>query len=182
MIRSRGDRSIPGEFADTAVPRRPAPQSRHHCRSSANCATIPSSDTTRNPYMMYQPMTRLGNLVTEHSDVFAVWVTVGYFEVEKAPDWNDPDTCKQRLARFGSGSAATTTDTDAAYDRRPRPLRPRLSRRLRARPGSRQRHRQHQAATRLLHHRPHHPRRLQAGRGPQRRPRHQSPPPHRVTP
>ncbi len=48
----------------------------------------PYSDTNRNPYMMYEPMSRLGNLVTDRSGVFAVWITVGYFEVEKAPDWN----------------------------------------------------------------------------------------------
>ena len=46
-------------------------------------------DSDRNPANMYQPMTRLGNLVTDRSGVFAVWITVGYFEVEKAPDWND---------------------------------------------------------------------------------------------
>ena len=37
--------------------------------------------------MKYQPMTRLGNLVTDRSGVFAIWITVGYFEVEKAPDF-----------------------------------------------------------------------------------------------
>jgi hypothetical protein len=35
--------------------------------------------------MMYQPMSRLGNLVTNRSGVYAVWITVGYFEVEPAP-------------------------------------------------------------------------------------------------
>ena len=45
--------------------------------------------------MMYEPMSRLGNLVTNRSGVYAVWITVGYFEVEKAPDWNDPDTTLQ---------------------------------------------------------------------------------------
>ncbi len=50
----------------------------------------PWADTNRNPYMMYQPMTRLGNLVTNRSGVFAIWITVGYFEVEPAPNWNDP--------------------------------------------------------------------------------------------
>jgi len=55
------------------------------------------ADTDRNPSMMYAPMTRLRNLVTDRSGVFAVWITVGYFEVEKAPDWNDPAV----QARFG---------------------------------------------------------------------------------
>ena len=45
----------------------------------------PWMDADRNPYMMYQPMSRLGNLVTNRSGVFAVWITVGYFEVEPAP-------------------------------------------------------------------------------------------------
>jgi hypothetical protein len=43
------------------------------------------ADTDRNPYMMYEPMSRLGNLVTNRSGVYAVWITVGYFEVETAP-------------------------------------------------------------------------------------------------
>ncbi len=67
----------------------------------------PSSDANRNPYMMYQPMSRLGNLVTNRSGCFAVWITVGYFEVEPAPNWNDPDRCSGGLresirARFGN--------------------------------------------------------------------------------
>jgi len=43
------------------------------------------ADTNRNPYMMYEPMSRLNNLVTNRSGVYAVWITVGYFEVEPAP-------------------------------------------------------------------------------------------------
>jgi hypothetical protein len=70
------------------------------------------ADSDRNPYMMYEPMSRLGSLVTERSNVFAVWITVGYFEVEKAPDWNDPNaTVKANVrAKFG----ATLNDGDAA--------------------------------------------------------------------
>lgn len=66
----------------------------------------PSIDAERNSGMMYQPMTRLGNLVTTRSNVYAIWITVGYFEVEKAPDWSLPATRQ----RFGG----TTNDTDAA--------------------------------------------------------------------
>jgi hypothetical protein len=36
-------------------------------------------------------MSRLGNLVTNRSGCFAIWITVGYFEVEPAPSWSDPN-------------------------------------------------------------------------------------------
>lgn len=34
------------------------------------------------PWTMYQPLMRLPNLVTQRSNVFAVWVTLGYFEYD----------------------------------------------------------------------------------------------------
>jgi hypothetical protein len=82
----------------------------------------PFADTNRNPYMMYQPMSRLRNLVTNRSGVYAVWITVGYFEVEKAPDWNDPDTTKRTniRAHFGgtlNDNAAETIAALAVYNR-----------------------------------------------------------------
>jgi len=36
-------------------------------------------DPNRNPYFRYQGIQRLGNLVTTRSNVYAVWITVGYF-------------------------------------------------------------------------------------------------------
>ncbi len=36
----------------------------------------------RNPYFRYNGLARLSNLVSNHSNVYAVWVTVGFFEVE----------------------------------------------------------------------------------------------------
>jgi hypothetical protein len=57
----------------------------------------PFADTDRNPYMMYEPMSRLGNLVTNRSGCYAVWITVGYFEVEPAPSWSDSNV----QAHFG---------------------------------------------------------------------------------
>jgi hypothetical protein len=43
--------------------------------------TQPHRDQKRNAYFYYQGLQRLGNLLTTHSNVYAVWITVGYFEV-----------------------------------------------------------------------------------------------------
>ena len=51
-------------------------------------------NTRRNPAFHYQTLQRLGNLVTTRSNVYAVWITVGFFEVEPNPngvDDNHPD-------------------------------------------------------------------------------------------
>ncbi len=39
----------------------------------------------RNSYFRYHGLARLSNLVSNNSNVFAVWITVGYFEVEPNP-------------------------------------------------------------------------------------------------
>lgn len=52
------------------------------------CST-PAIDATRNSAMHYMPLTRLDNLTTTRSGVFAIWVTVGYFEVTPAPEFAD---------------------------------------------------------------------------------------------
>jgi len=76
----------------------------------------PAIDGERNPGMMYQPMTRLGNLVTTRSNVYAVWVTVGYFEVERAPDWDDT-AVRQRFGATTSNTDPRTIRGRALYDR-----------------------------------------------------------------
>ncbi|EAQ79999.1 hypothetical protein [Blastopirellula marina] len=38
--------------------------------------------TSKNPMFTYMPYHRLGNLTTTQSNVYAVWITLGYFEVE----------------------------------------------------------------------------------------------------
>jgi hypothetical protein len=42
-------------------------------------------NTARNAYFRYQALQKIGNIFSTHSNVFAVWMTVGYFEVESAP-------------------------------------------------------------------------------------------------
>ena len=39
------------------------------------------NNTTKNPYFRYQALQHLGNKITTQSNVYAVWITVGYFEV-----------------------------------------------------------------------------------------------------
>ncbi|WP_428304900.1 hypothetical protein [Lacipirellula sp.] len=51
-------------------------------------STLAYNNTDRNPYFRYQPITRLNNLVTNRSNVYAMWVTIGFFEVDEVPDWN----------------------------------------------------------------------------------------------
>jgi hypothetical protein len=40
------------------------------------------NNTERNPYFRYQGLQKIGSVFTTNSNVFAVWMTVGYFEVE----------------------------------------------------------------------------------------------------
>jgi len=49
----------------------------------AKATVAPHNNAARNPYFRYQTHTRLDNLVTTRSSVFAVWITVGYFNVNK---------------------------------------------------------------------------------------------------
>ncbi|MEX2118549.1 MAG: hypothetical protein WD847_02990 [Pirellulales bacterium] len=61
--------------------------------TTANTATVSDYiDTDRNPYFRYQAYQKLGNVFTTRSNVYAIWITVGYFEVERGPiDLVHPD-------------------------------------------------------------------------------------------
>jgi hypothetical protein len=41
----------------------------------------PYADNNRNAHFRYQSLERLSNLTTTRSNVYAVWITIGYFEV-----------------------------------------------------------------------------------------------------
>ena len=45
-------------------------------------AANPVATDPRNSMFRYNVLNRLGNLVTTRSNVYAIWITVGYFEVE----------------------------------------------------------------------------------------------------
>jgi hypothetical protein len=47
-----------------------------------NSFTESARNSERNPFFSYQGMQRLSNLVTTRSNVYALWITIGYFEVE----------------------------------------------------------------------------------------------------
>jgi hypothetical protein len=47
------------------------------------------ADYNRNAFFRYQEFSRLANCVTTRSNVFAVWITVGYFEVQPASNGVD---------------------------------------------------------------------------------------------
>jgi hypothetical protein len=43
---------------------------------------FPASDPLRNPFFRYQTLSRLSNVATPRSNVFAVWMTIGFFTLE----------------------------------------------------------------------------------------------------
>ncbi len=52
----------------------------------SNAANYRHRDTDRNPYFRYSPISRLSSMTTTRSNVFAVWITIGFFEVEEITD------------------------------------------------------------------------------------------------
>jgi hypothetical protein len=68
----------------------------------------PYRNAQRNPYFHFAPMVRLNNLTTTRSNVFAVWLTVGFFEVKEAPTKAD----------FGAANGLSNgLELDALYGR-----------------------------------------------------------------
>lgn len=60
------------------------------------------NNTNRNPYFRYEPYFKLGNVLTSRSNVYAIWITVGFFEVERVPI-TDPTTTPPEVPRYPDG-------------------------------------------------------------------------------
>ena len=65
---------------------------------------------TRNPFFYYQMMQRLQNLTTTRSNVFAVWMTVGYFEV--TPNSGGMDAAHPDGYQLGRELGSDTGETE----------------------------------------------------------------------
>lgn len=48
-------------------------------------SSVQYRNAARNPYFQYQALQRLGNLATNRSNVYAVWITLGKFQVQRVP-------------------------------------------------------------------------------------------------
>ncbi len=64
------------------------------------------NNTDRSPYFRNQMRQRLGNLVTNQSNVFAIWITIGYFEYDPSPGGGyvpvDSDPTNDYLSEVGN--------------------------------------------------------------------------------
>jgi hypothetical protein len=65
-------------------------------------------DAANNPYFYFQGLERLGNLVTTQSNVYAAWITVGYFEV--TPWTGGIDSAHPDGLQLGQEAGADTGD------------------------------------------------------------------------
>jgi hypothetical protein len=61
----------------------------------ASESVVPYQDAARNPYFRFQPLQKVGNMFSTNSNCYAVWITVGYFEVEPNDADNNPNTPAQ---------------------------------------------------------------------------------------
>ena len=89
-----------GELVPLRVMRKPAveatvlrsrPDNTGHLLFSVDSTTNSEAEAAyrnqnRNAYFYYEGLHRLGNLITTRSNVFAVWITLGYFEVRPHPE------------------------------------------------------------------------------------------------
>ena len=73
-------------------------------------------DPARNEYFRLQKRQRLANLTTQRSSVFAIWITIGYFELEEVaiPIPDDPNVPLQEVT-FELGFVESRTAIGREY-------------------------------------------------------------------
>ena len=69
--------------SDTLIGVNPAPPTSAFSSNKLPADETLHDSTLRNSYFKYQSINRLGNLLTTRSNVYAVWMTIGYFEVKQ---------------------------------------------------------------------------------------------------
>ena len=87
-IRSAGASDLSPLSAERVVKGRDGSMLRLQDIIDENSVNLSYRDKTRNPQFHYQELQKLSSMVTTHSNVYAVWVTLGYFEVKP---WYDND-------------------------------------------------------------------------------------------
>ncbi len=103
-FRSFGGFSPPAREIDSTLLRSyPTTTSQPLFQPASLSTNPPYNDANKNPYFRYQGLMRLSNLVTTRSNVYAVWITVGYFEVTPASQVHTTWTQPQLQATFPDG-------------------------------------------------------------------------------
>jgi len=80
-----GQKLTPSREVDATLLRNEDPSGSAESPLFEYSSSLAYNSTNRNPYFRYQVLQRLGNLATTRSNVYAVWITVGYFEVVDPP-------------------------------------------------------------------------------------------------
>lgn len=65
--------------------------------------------SNRNSLFRYMPISRMSSMTSNRSNVYAVWVTIGFFEVEPAPD-------RDEFADANGFGGSATLESNAMYD------------------------------------------------------------------
>ncbi len=80
--------------------------------------TEPHINSFRNSAFRYDPLKRLSSFGTTHSNVYAVWITIGFFEVEPAPpiqDYSNGDPGFASINNLNPTAIATKDLYDRVY-------------------------------------------------------------------
>lgn len=72
------------------------------------------NNTERSPYFRNQMRQRLGNLITTQSNVYAIWITIGYFEYD--PTEQDPAVASSNYGATPDLDDSNDHESEVGYD------------------------------------------------------------------